>query len=295
MRATHGLALLALICPALAAQQKVPLVLNHLVVTLDSATYNDILAAPFLREQFAAPEIGFLTGVDGGDGVRFFGKYNFIQFFGPKSFGQTKYSLPGDVVVALATERVGGLDGLKSQGHYGRGGAIVWIQNDGPVHANPYHEESDRLRLTGADSTSSHTRFEILQYSVDAAKELAAMDSLPLDNRTNSRFFRHNYDPAKLFAYLTGATLAVPVDDIAKIAAAMRRNNVAVTTEGDGAIIKLDGFTLHLIPPWTGAGVKQLQFALTHSLMANPTYRFGPRSQLRFGPGATAVWDFERQ
>ena len=75
----------------------------------------------------------------------------------------------------------------------------------------------------------------------------------------------------------------------------LARDNVPVLPEGEGAIIRLDGFTLHLVPPWTGAGVKQLQFALTRPLLANPIYRFGPQSQLRFGPGPIAVWDFERR
>lgn len=286
------MALSGMLAAPVAAQRPVPLVLNHLVITLDSATYHDVVASPFLREQFAAPETGMLTGVDGGDGVRFFGKYSFLQFFGPAGTPGTE---PGDVAIILASERVGGLEALKAEGHYGPGGGVVMLQMDCCVHANSYVEHSDRLRLTDADSTSSHTRFEVMQYTADAARYLAATDSLPVDDRSNARFFRHNYDPTRLFSYLSGATLAIPVADIATISAAMRRNNVPVTAEADGATIRLSGFTLHLVPPWTGAGVKQLQFALTRPLLANPTYRFGPKSELRFGPGAIAVWDFERR
>jgi hypothetical protein len=292
MRGTWFIAMLVLGSSPLAAQERVPLVLNHLVITLDSATYHDILAAPFLREQFAAPEIGMLTGVDGGNGVRFFGKYNFLQFFGPKAPPATQ---PGDVAIVLASEQVGGLEALKAQGRYARAGGATIGGSDGPAHANAYVEHADRLRLISDDSTAPHATFEVMQYTADAARYLASTDSLPVDDRSNSRFLRHNYDPTKLFAYLSGATLAIPVADIATISAAMRRNNVPVTAEGDGAIIRFDGFTLHLMPPWTGAGVKQLQFALTRPLLANPTYRFGPKSELRFGPGAIAVWDFERR
>jgi hypothetical protein len=84
----------------------------------------------------------------------------------------------------------------------------------------------------------------------------------------------------------------MPVDDIAKIVRVLQRDGVTVLVEGEGAIIKLDGCTLHLIPSFVGAGVKQLQFALTHTAAGNPLYRFGPKSQLRFGPGPIAVWDF---
>lgn len=286
------MALSGMLAAPLAAQRPVPLVLNHLVITLDSATYHDVLAAPFLREQFAAPETGMLTGVDGGDGVRFFGKYNFVQFLRPSGAAMTK---PGDVAIVLGSEQAGGLDLLRAQGGYERGSGATIGGNDGPVHANAYVEHADRLRLVSRDTMDGHATFDVMQYTADAARYLAATDSLPVDDRSNARFFRHNYDPTRLFSYLSGATLAIPVADIATISAAMRRNNVPVTAEADGATIRLSGFTLHLVPPWTGAGVKQLQFALTRPLLANPTYRFGPKSELRFGPGAIAVWDFERR
>ena len=275
----------------LAAQQKVPLVLNHLVLTLDSATYRDIANSDFVRDKFSAAESGFLNGPDGGDGMRLFGKYNFVQLVVPAT--KTAGAQTGDVGMVLAVERVGALDRLKGQGRFDAGGRIVSVPADGPVHANLYVESSKRLRPAGPDSTSAHTLFEIMEYSRDAVQHVALTDSQSLVNLSGVRFFRHNFDPTKLLSQLTGATLAIPVDDIAKIVAVLKRDNVNIVADGDGAIVKLDGFTLHLIPPYRGAGVKQLQFALTRAAVANPTYRFGPKSQLRFGPGLIAVWDFK--
>jgi len=146
-------------------------------------------------------------------------------------------------------------------------------------------EMSDRIRPAGGDSTSDRVGFELLQYSTEAALRRFAVDSLPDANRSNARFLAEYFDAKKLLSHLTGATLAIPVDDIARITRVLVRDGIAVVADGEGAIIKLDGFTLHLIPPYRGAGVKQLQFALTHVAPANPTYRFGPKSQLRFGGG----------
>ena len=269
----------------LAAQQKVPLVLHHLIVPVDSQTYNDVLNSPFIRDQFAATQAPWADGVDGGPLIRLFGKYNFLQM--------VPAHRTDHVGIVLASERAGGLEALTMQGQFGPPAEEGAVTTHNPTQGMPYFELSDRRRPMGKDSTSERVEFQVLQHTAAAARQQFATDSLSETNRANARFLASFHDPKKLFSRLTGATLAIPVDDIAKIVAVLKRDNVHVTAAGEGAIVKLDGFTLKLVPPWTGAGVKQLQFALTRAAVANPTYRFGPRSQLRFGPGLIAVWDFE--
>jgi hypothetical protein len=272
-----------------AAQQTVQLVLNHLVLTLDSATWLDVANSPFMRDGFSAIESGFLTGPDGGTGMRLFGKYNFLKLAPPRS-GQV-----GDIGVVLSVETPGALDRIKLQGPYRENGGMIMISADGPAPANGYFESSERIRPAGPDSMSDRTEFYIMQYRADAARYLSQADSVSPTNLSNARFLRRNFDRTKLLSQLTGATVAIPVADIAKIARVLERDSVTVLHEGEAVIVKLDGFMLHLIPPWTGAGVKQLQFALTREAVANPVYRFGPHSQLRFGPGPIAVWDFNQR
>jgi len=276
--------------PALAAQAKVPLVLHHLIATIDTVTWNDVVKSPFITDQFATIQAPFAHGVDGGRVIRMFGKYNFLQLQPANSAAP----LLGDVGMMLASERPGGLEQIRTQGMFGRPQAYAAWDHGTPA-TDFYREWSDRIRPVGADSLSDRVRIELLQYTSDAAKQQTAIDSLSETNRSSGRFLAQYSDPKKLLAYLTAATLAVPVDDIRKIVTILQRDGIPVVAEGEGAIIKLDGFTLHLIPSWNGAGVKQLQFALTHPAVANPTYRFGPKSQLRFGPGLIAVWDFENK
>jgi Family of unknown function (DUF5829) len=272
--------------PPIVAQQTVPLVLNHLEVVLDSATFRDLRASPFLREQFAAVDTVEDVLFYGLPGMRLFGRYNHITFANPRK------APVGDVAIVLSSEMPGALETLA------RGGKLK-LSFRAPGATDARLMRRDYLRgtmrvasLTGPDSTTGHTHFEIMQYDQGDSKMLASVDSLPVSNLANSRFLAPYFDPHKLLAYVSSATLAIPTDDIAKIVGVLNRDGVTVYTEGEGAIIKLDGFTLHLIPPWAGAGVKQLQFALTRDVPANPVYRFGPRSQLRFGPGPIAVWDF---
>ena len=225
--------------------------------------------------------------MDGGRLIRLFGKYNFLQLMP----ADPRYGPVGDISIALASQRAGGLEQVATQGSFRRPDvAPSW--DHGTQSTDLYREASDRLVPTGADSMSARVDFVLMQYTAKGAESQFAVDSLPATNLSNSRFLAAFFDPKKLFSYLTGATLAIPVDDIKKISRVLQRDSVTVIPEGEGAIIKLDGFTLHLVPSFVGAGVKQLQFALTRTALGNPIYQFGQKSQLRFGPGPIAVWNF---
>lgn len=283
--------LIAALPAAMSAQHPVHLVLNHLQVVLDSATYHDIRNAAFLREQFAAGDTAEDALHGGLLGLRLFGKYNWITLAHAGSRSDPPAAV-GDVVISLSTEDRDGLQALA-----GRGGLLKLSTAPGATDVRgmgrDYLLDSRNVAmLAGPDSASRHVHFEIMQYSARESATLSQVDSQPGTAISNARFLARYYDPHRLFEYLSAATLAIPVDEIAKIAAVLEHDSVSVLHEGEAVIIKLDGFTLRLIPPWTGAGVKQLQFALTRPAMANPVYRFGPASELRFGPGPVAVWDF---
>lgn len=272
------------------AQQAVPVVLNHLGVVLDSATYHDVRNSPFILGKFAAVDTGFLRGFDGGNGIRLMGKYNFVMFAPPAPRSRV---LAGDVSVVLATTRAGDLRRVRAQGPFTPSGTLPVRGNGPPLRADQYDDTSNRLVPGDDDSLSDRLHFAIMEYGAAAARERARVDSMPEADLATSRFLAPYVDADRLLSYLTGATLAVPTADIATLSRVLVRDHVAVFPEGEGAIIRLDGFTLHLVPSYVGAGVKQLQFALTRTAIGNPIYRFGPRSQLRFGPGPIAVWDFD--
>ena len=212
------------------------------------------------------------------------GRYNYLQLMSASS---VPYS-----GIVLAVERPDGLAMLRAQGSF-KASPPTSVGDHTTSRGVNVVELADRITPAGIDSISDHVGFDILQYSAEAARIKSRVDSLPETRLSSSRFLAGYLDSRKLLSHLTGATIAIPVNEISKIVAVLKRDNVNVVSEGEGATIKLDGFTLHLIPPYRGAGVKQLQFALTHAAAANPTYRFGPKSQLRFGPGLIAVWDFE--
>jgi hypothetical protein len=270
----------------LAAQQKVPVVLNHLRIVLDSATYHDVRNSPFILQQFSANDTVANTMFP-VTGLALLGKYNFLVLGGA---GASPAAEAGNVSIVLGVEQAGRLAVL---------GSLMNLPVDLQFGTNEFAKVPSYagsgarvLALVPPNATSIHTEFKIQQYSELTAQRLAQTDSLPASNLGMSRFLAPFYDSRRLFSYLSGATLAVPVDDIKKISLVLQRDSITVIPEGEGAIIKLDGFTLHLVPSFVGAGVKQLQFALTRTAVGNPIYQFGQKSQLRFGPGPIAVWNF---
>jgi hypothetical protein len=252
---------------ALVAQQKVPLVLEHLVITLDSATFHDVRSAPLFRRMFSS-----IDSARGG--LDLFGKYNWLTLVGPESNAKT--------LIRLADERSGRLDQLQA----------MFERGPGTLRHDNVTQWRDHVSFSVIESELSGAWFGAMQFDSASASRAAVRDSLPADNRTLVRFLAPYFDRTRLLSALTGATLAIPVDDIKRISRVLERDSVTVVAEGEGAIIRLDGFTLHLIPSFVGAGVKQLQFALTQTAVGNPIYQFGPKSQLKFGPGAIAVWNF---
>ncbi|MGH7584575.1 MAG: DUF5829 family protein, partial [Gemmatimonadales bacterium] len=251
--------------------------------------FDDVRRSGFLQHEFAA-----IDSVPSNEdrapmaGFRLFGKYNYLVLAGPDRGAGWE---PGDVSITLGEEHADDFAALKSRTGMtlvesvagGRSACSDGIARycDGMVRwLEVPHDSSDR------------TRFRIALYGADRAAALAETDSLPASDRRVARLLRPVFDPDKSLAYISGATLAIPARDIVAISAALRRGGVSLVAEGEGAIIDLGGITLRLIPAWTGPGVKRIDFALTRDVPANPVYRFGPRSRLRFGPGPVAVWDF---
>jgi hypothetical protein len=261
-----------------------PPVLHHLNIVLDSATWRDVRVSPLFRGQFAGHDSSITE-----DCRSLYGKYNYVTLCRPGRQVQPRarpgdpgpLSTAGDVEIVLSYETPGALDRVVRTGSFQRFG-----ENSGP---GMWY---DALVMRGPDSTSDRARFAFLEYTAETARRLATTDSLPLGNLSNARFMANDFDGTRLLSRVSGATLAIPVDDIGRIRNVLEHAGVTVLAEGEGAIIKLDGFTLHLIPSFVGAGVKQLHFVLTRTAVGNPIYRFGPKSQLWFGPGPIAVWDF---
>ncbi len=219
-----------------------------------------------------------------------YGKHTYLQLLGPHEAAGT---VAGDAAVVMAIEQPGGVNALvirlrKLHAIFDAGEQLQGVQPTA-VPAVQW------VMPTGADSLSSHFQLSVIEFSNEAAMARGKIDSLSSDNRTSTRFIGTRFRPDRLMRDVNGATLAIPAADIAIAVRFARNTGVRAVVEGEQAIIYFDNFTLRLTPPWRGAGVKQLEFVLTHDVPANPVYRFGPHSRLRFGPAAVATWDFESQ
>ncbi len=99
-------------------------------------------------------------------------------------------------------------------------------------------------------------------------------------------------DSMPVVYHLSGAIIAVPEEALPRLVSTLIRTGAAVGREADGFVISFPNTTFRLQPAWRGAGVVQLNYFLRREVGGNPTYRFGPTTRLRFGPGRAAVWQF---
>ena len=95
-----------------------------------------------------------------------------------------------------------------------------------------------------------------------------------------------------LIYYLEHAAVAVDEASIAQVGDWLRSAGAAVVREGEGLVVQFESQVLRLVPGWGGPGPEQLTFYLRREHPGNPTYKFGPRSRLRFGPQRSATWSF---
>ncbi len=104
--------------------------------------------------------------------------------------------------------------------------------------------------------------------------------------------FTTDSDSLGIIYDLTGVVLALPPALLVPIGQAMHRAGIRVDVDGTMVTVSFGAATLHLVPAWETPGVQELTFLLRREAAGNPTYRFGGRSALRFGPGRTATWSF---
>lgn len=91
---------------------------------------------------------------------------------------------------------------------------------------------------------------------------------------------------------LTEATVALDPAAVIQVARSLHRAGIRVEVDGMMATVLFGAATVHLVPAGDVGGLLHASFLLRHPAAGNPTYRFGARSALRFGPGRTATWTF---
>lgn len=91
---------------------------------------------------------------------------------------------------------------------------------------------------------------------------------------------------------LTEATLALEPTAVIQIARSLHRAGITVEVDGMTATVLFGAATVYLVPAGDVAGLVRATFLLRRPAAGNPTYRFGGRSLLRFGPGRAATWTF---
>ncbi len=259
---------------------------DRVTATIDSATYAHIAASAFVTAQLGAVE-SMMIMPDGARrvGIVLHGAATSVAF-APPGGGLRG----GAVTLALASERRGGLDALIDRARSRR---IAFDTMTLQITSAGQDVARRRIwRVANAESVPPNALLVVGEPHPAFIVMLGIRDSLASDDLSRARLQRGSYDPSRLLADVTGVTLALSESDIVLFRRALEATGATIEGEGMWVVVRLDGFTLRLVPAYERAGIRRLDVALTRQVPGNPTYRFGSRSKLRFGPGAVASWEF---
>lgn len=92
--------------------------------------------------------------------------------------------------------------------------------------------------------------------------------------------------------FLGSVRLFVPATSISRLDGWFRSAGADVVREGEGLVVQFGSQVIRLHPAYGDVGPELLTLTLRRDVPGNPTYRFGDRSRLRFGPGRIAQWSF---
>jgi hypothetical protein len=268
---------------AASAQSVPPAVLHHLRIGIDSVTLREFHASPLWQRYFAAVDTVTLT--TGASRVRrqlLIGRRSWLEL--------VEGTGPASVELGLTTED--GAATARLVAAWRRAGVRFdssVVMRPAAGRPAPWYTRWAVPRAAGA-----MVGIELNAWHPALFARLASTDSLPPEMADRSRALRSTFDPARHFSEVTQVTVAVPLEEIAALGVALRGGGVTVMDEGEGVVAVLeDGIRVRFIPAHERPGLRRLELYLTQAAPANPSYRFGPRSRMRFGPGRVAVWDFD--
>jgi hypothetical protein len=271
--------------------------LSHAMVAVDSPTYAAILASRFLREELGALEVR-TTAREGGrsySGAYLYGRETYLEIQvspGGASDGLGQLYLGTDVEGDL--HRV--IDNLLTSGGgpvtYGmanrfRGAqAVPWFYS-ARILPPPYG-------VVGAvGGAESRFRLFLLEWHPQFLR--GWFDNIPAESVSVSRAanLAPQWKADRYLRDIVGITYALDEDEIAAAANRLTILGYKVTTRQDTTTAIAPELTVKLVPATrVHHGLVALHLTLERIKEGERIYRFGPRSELRFGNERDATWVF---
>jgi len=273
-----------------------PVELNHLVIVVDSATYESILSSTFLSTEFANGGVQTVTaGPDESWTARYImGENLYLEIFGPRG---REGRDPGYVGLAFSTVSSGEIESVYARLRRSAGErAHVFLRT-----RQVQDDQRPWFQAVSVDPPSMNRRLGawVLEWTQDHLKALAfGPDQTPS---------RREY----LRALRQARGVAMPAPD--RLLADVRRIDLALTTEerhdlelllqaGGWRQIEMEGDTVRLYRPGLdlfmvtdeapSPRLRSIEFSLTHPATEAKEMQFGGRSTLMVRTDASARWTF---
>lgn len=273
--------------PTPLASARAAVYLNHLYLVVDSATYADVRASSFLREELAGVVESTLHAGDGESwtGTYIFGAQTYIELFPPGVMGPERRS-----GLAYGVEETGALRGVEARLTAIREGSVA---------------TDFRTRIRDGDTipwfhsvwveygeTAPTLTTWAMEYHAEYLRRLYPDIRPEDDGITRRQYLARSFDPDRLLDEVVGATVALEPKEAERFTRELTALGFAVRGDGAERIATGPDVQLRIVPASAGAGgIVELRLRLLRRTEASE-HRFGPRSVLRIQPDATATWTF---
>jgi hypothetical protein len=274
IRLFRGLLLLFASVLAGTALSQVPYVyLNHIALTLDSATYADIRRSSFVRDALAGTRSDTVTTEDGTwTGTVLAGENNSIRLSAAGAGSE----------LVLRCEQNGCSAGIAQ---------ILNTMSAESLRTELRHPTGTRrpgpaYRKTWSGETRSGT-FSTWFY--EPVPDAATPDRALGRRAMNARWYR----PQRLMKDVVEVTVALESAAIRKLTQRLSAFRFGAMFTGSTTVLGGPDVRLRLVPEAGGGRVTRIVFGLNRAKKGEKEYRFGPRSVLKFDNAAkTATWTF---
>lgn len=258
-----------------------PVHLNHVIIHVDASTRSAITQSAFLKNEFAAFEIGTVAIEDGGgwSGLYIDGERTYIEIFGHS---------PGAAGICLGVDHIRGLEdacAVLSQPGRIHSADLVKRQLDG--QEIPWFRYVDLL-----DADASFTSC-IMEYDQDFLRRSRPGLNAGQGGISRKQYNAARFRPERYLKDISEVTVALAPADLALFGSQLAALGYAETSAAEARTFCGQEVTFHLVQSTPSLkGVIALKLNLLKKKDGETIYRFGPGSVLHFDAEFGATWHF---
>ncbi len=270
--------------------EPVDVLLNHVYVVVDSATYNDISSSKFIIHQFA----DFIQSTSSTEddetwtGTYLSGEQTYLEILNASQRDNSNASFCG---LGFCTETIGDIENLKvlMQNKIDCDVNVVLRKKKAADTVFPWFKQiiCEKYKQNYVMDTW------ILEYDQDYLKNMLPNGSSDDWGITRKHYNKRYFDDSRYLKDITGVTVALDKKNYEALVHKFEIFGYLVIKDGIKTLCKGQGVEYKIIPASLGqVGIQKIKFSLLKAKEGEKLYTFGEDSKIIFYDNLTAEWYF---